>query len=35
MRQEFVNPFLAPAQMMWDKEFGATLKVVQAETVSV
>ena len=35
MRQEFVNPFLAPAQMVWEKEFGATLKVVQAETVSV
>ena len=34
MRQEFVNPFLGPAQMVWQKEFGTPLEVVGAEAVS-
>ena len=34
MRQEFVNPFLGPAQMVWKKEFGVPLEVVGAEAVS-
>jgi hypothetical protein len=27
MREEFVNPFLAPAISVWEKELGETLKV--------
>ncbi len=34
MRQEFVNPFLGPAQMVWQKEFGVPLEVASAEAVS-
>ncbi len=34
MRQEFVNPFLGPAQMVWKKEFNTELEVVGAEAVS-
>ena len=34
MRQEFVNPFLGPAQMVWHKEFGVHLEVASAEAVS-
>lgn len=34
MRQEFVNPFLGPAQMVWKKEFGTDLQIAGAEAVS-
>ena len=34
MRQEFVNPFLGPAQMVWQKEFGTPLEIAGAEVVS-
>jgi chemotaxis protein CheX len=34
MRQEFVNPFLGPAQMVWQKEFGVPLEISGAEAVS-
>ena len=34
MKQEYVNPFLTPAQMVWQKEFGCPLKVKNAEAVS-
>ena len=34
MRQEFVNPFLGPAQMVWKKEFGLALEVASAKAVS-
>ena len=34
MRQEFVNPFLGPAQMVWQKEFGVPLEIAGAEAVS-
>ncbi len=34
MRQEFVNPFLGPAQMVWMKEFGVPLEIAGAEAVS-
>ena len=34
MWQEFVNPFLGPAQMVWQKEFGVELEVAGAEAVS-
>ncbi|MCH7970425.1 MAG: chemotaxis protein CheX [Chloroflexi bacterium] len=34
MRQEFVNPFLGPAQMVWQKEFGVPLEVADAKAVS-
>lgn len=34
MKQEFVNPFLAPAQLVWQKEFNCALTVKNAEAVS-
>ena len=34
MRQEFVNPFLGPAQLVWQKEFGVPLEVTDAKAVS-
>ena len=34
MKQEYVNPFLTPAQMVWQKEFGCPLKIQSAEAVS-
>ncbi|MDP6666121.1 MAG: chemotaxis protein CheX [Dehalococcoidia bacterium] len=34
MRQEFVNPFLGPAQMVWQKEFNVQLEIAGAEAVS-
>ena len=34
MRQEFVNPFLGPAQMVWQKEFWTPLEIAGAEVVS-
>ena len=34
MKQEYVNPFLTPAQMVWQKEFGVPLKIQGAELVS-
>ena len=34
MKQEYVNPFLTPAQMVWQKEFGCVLKIQNAEAVS-
>ena len=34
MKQEYVNPFLTPAQMVWQKEFGCALKIQNAEAVS-
>jgi chemotaxis protein CheX len=34
MKQEYVNPFLTPAQMVWQKEFGCPLKIQNAEAVS-
>lgn len=34
MKQEYVNPFLTPAQMVWQKEFGCPLKIQAAEAVS-
>ena len=34
MRQEYVNPFLGPAQMVWQKEFGVPLEIAGAEAVS-
>lgn len=34
MKQEYVNPFLTPAQMVWQKEFGCPLKIQNAEVVS-
>jgi CheY-specific phosphatase CheX len=33
MKQEYVTPFLAPAQAAWLEEFGCPLKVRAAETV--
>ena len=32
MKEGYVNSFLAPAKMVWEKEMGATLEVVGAET---
>ena len=34
MKQEYVNPFLTPAQLVWQKEFGCALKIQNAEAVS-
>lgn len=34
MKQEYVNPFLTPAQMVWQKEFNCPLKIKNAEAVS-
>lgn len=34
MKQEYVNPFLTPAQLVWQKEFGCPLKIQNAEAVS-
>ncbi len=34
MKQEYVNPFLTPAQMVWQKEFACPLKIQNAEAVS-
>ena len=34
MKEEYVNSFLAPAKMVWDKELGQTLNLVKAELVS-
>lgn len=34
MKQEYVNPFLTPAQMVWQKEFNCPLKIQNAEAVS-
>jgi len=34
MKEDYVNSFLAPAKMVWDKELGATLEVVGAEVTS-
>ncbi len=34
MKQEYVNPFLTPAQMVWQREFGCPLRVQNAEAVS-
>lgn len=34
MKQEYVNPFLTPAQMVWQKEFDCPLKIQNAEAVS-
>ena len=34
MKQEYVNPFLTPAQMVWQKEFACPLKIKNAEAVS-
>jgi chemotaxis protein CheX len=33
MRQEFVNPFLAPAQKVWQTEFKLDLKIKSAQAV--
>ena len=34
MKEDYVNSFLAPAKMVWDKEMGANLEVVGAEVTS-
>lgn len=34
MRQEFVNPFLSPAQVVWKKEFNLELFVASAQAVA-
>jgi chemotaxis protein CheX len=34
MRQEFVNPFLSPAQNIWKKEFNLDLAVTSAQAVA-
>ena len=34
MKEEWVNSFLAPAKMVWEKEMGATLEVVSAEVTA-
>ena len=34
MKEEYVNSFLAPAKMVWDKELGKSLDLVKAEIVS-
>ena len=34
MKEEYVNSFLAPAKMVWDKELGKTLNLAKAEIVS-
>lgn len=34
MKQEYVNAFLAPAMMVWEKELGSTLTLEKAEGVS-
>ena len=34
MKEEYVNAFLAPAKMVWDKELGQTLEFAKAEMVS-
>ncbi len=34
MKEEYVNSFLAPAQMVWDKELGKSLSLLKAEIVS-
>ena len=34
MKQEYVNAFLAPARMVWEKELGTSLDLEGAEAVS-
>jgi len=34
MRQEFVNPFLSPALVVWEKEIKCELRLEKAESVS-
>ena len=34
MKEDYVNSFLAPAKMVWEKEMGANLEVVGAEVTS-
>ena len=34
MKEEYVNSFLAPAKMVWEKELGKTLELAKAEIVS-
>ena len=34
MKEEYVNSFLAPAKMVWDKELGSSLDLAKAEVVS-
>ena len=34
MKEEYVNAFLAPAKMIWDKELGQTLEFAKAEIAS-
>ncbi len=35
MRQEFVNPFLAPVQKVWKVELGLDLKIKSAQAVDI
>ena len=34
MKEDYVNSFLAPSKMVWEKEMGANLEVVGAEVTS-
>ena len=34
MKEDYVNSFLAPAKMVWEKEMGSTLEVVGAEVTA-
>ena len=34
MKEEYVNSFLVPAKMVWDKELGKSLSLLKAEIVS-
>lgn len=34
MKEEYVNPFLAPAKLVWEKELGHILELESAELVS-
>ena len=34
MKEDFVNSFLAPARLVWEKELGQTLDLVNAQMVS-
>ena len=34
MKEEYVNPFLVPAKLVWEKELGHALELESAELVS-
>ena len=34
MKEEYVNPFLAPAKLVWEKELGQTLELASTDLVS-